>query len=186
MEINNNFDLGDKVFVITRDKNKMWFVPKASYKIILINIQVFGHLNPPPKTQILYKVPNEYSKKALYPEARVFRDYECAATHCDVLNEYNLDELVIEEDGTIWTDREKKPCLLKQDDFFTNPVDNCKVLYYKESPMDKEMVWIYETKESKSFVRGCHISKIITDENEIMRAIWDRILQRKDSANGNK
>lgn len=117
MEINNNFDLGDKVFVITRDKNKRWFVPKASYRIILINIQVFGHLNPPPITQIFYKIPNEYSKKALYPEARVFRDYECAATHCDVLNEYNLDELVIEEDGTIWTGREKKPCLLKQDDF---------------------------------------------------------------------
>lgn len=52
-----------------------------------------------------------------------------------------------------------------------------KILYYKESPMDKEMVWIYETKESKIFVRGCHISKIIIDENKIMRAIWDRNLK---------
>lgn len=40
MEINNIHNLGDKVFVITRDKNKRWFVPKASYKIILISIQV--------------------------------------------------------------------------------------------------------------------------------------------------
>lgn len=40
------------------------------------------------------------------------------------------------------------------------------------------MVWIYETKESKSFVRGRHISNIITDENEIMKAIWDRNLNR--------
>lgn len=73
--------------------------------------------------------------------------------------------MVIEEYGTIWIGREKKPCLLRQDDFFTNSVDNCKILYYKESPMDKEMVWIYETKESKRFVCGCHISKIITNEN---------------------
>lgn len=57
-------------------------------------------------------------------------------------------------------------------------MDNCEILYYKESPMDKEMVWIYETKESKSFVRGRHISNIITDENEIMKAIWDRNLNR--------
>lgn len=173
--VNNIHNLGDKVFVITRNKNKRWFVPKASYKIISINIQVFGHLNPPQITQIFYKVPNEYSKKALYPETRVFRDYECAATHCDVLNEYNLNELVIEEDGTIWTGREKKPCLLKQDDFFTSPLDNCKIFYYKESPMDKEMIWIYETKKSRKFVRGCHISNIITDENEIMKTIQDRI-----------
>lgn len=60
--------------------------------------------------------------------------------------------------------------------FFTNPLDNCKIFYYKESPMDKEMIWIYETKESKRFVRGCHISNIITDENEIMKTIQDRIL----------
>ncbi len=183
--INSRFDLGDKVFVITRGKNKKWFVPKTPYKIILINVQLFGHLNPPLATLIFYKIPNEYSKKALYPEARVFRDYECAASHCDVLNEYNLNELIIEEDGTIWTGRERKPCLLRQDDFFTNLLDNCKILYYKESPMDKETVWIYETKESKSFVRGCHISKIITGENEIMKAIWTRNLKRKGSTNGN-
>lgn len=184
MEINNSFNLGDKVFVITREKNKRWFVPKASYKIILIDIQVFGLL--PPAIHIFYKVPNEYSKKALYPEVRIFRDYECAVTHCNVLNEYNLNELVIEEDGTIWTGREKKPCLLKQDNFITNPLDNCKILYYKENPMDKEMVWIYKTKESKRFVHGCHISNIITDENEIMKVIWDRNLKRKDSDNGNR
>lgn len=55
---------------------------------------MFGHLNPPPTTQIFYKILNDYSKKALYPETRVFQDYECATTHCNVLNEYNLDELI--------------------------------------------------------------------------------------------
>lgn len=79
-----------------------------------------------------------------------------------------------------------KPCLLRQDDFFTNPRNNCEILYYKESPMDKETVWIYETKESKNFVRGCHMSKIITDENEIMKTIWDRNLGRKVVTNGNR
>lgn len=108
--INNRFDLGDKVFVITRDKNKKWFVPKSSYKIILICIQLFRHSST---TQIFYKILNGYSKKALYPETRVFRDYECAATHCDVLNEYNLNELIIEEDGTIWTGRERKTMSFK-------------------------------------------------------------------------
>lgn len=149
MKINNIFDLGDKVYVITRNKNKRWFVPKASYKIILINVQVFGHLNPPPMTQIFYKVPNEYSKKALYPETRVFRDYDCAATHCDVLNEYKLDELIIEEDGTIWTGREKKPCLLKQDDFFTNPLDNCEILYYKKVQWIKKWYGFMKQKKAK-------------------------------------
>lgn len=72
MEINNSFDLGDKVFVITRDKNKKWFVPKASYKIILINIQMFGHLNPPPMTQIFYKVPNEIAKRHFIQKQEYF------------------------------------------------------------------------------------------------------------------
>lgn len=50
--VNNRYNLGDKVFVITRDKNKKWFVLEAPDKMILINIQLFGHLNPPPTTQI--------------------------------------------------------------------------------------------------------------------------------------
>lgn len=176
LTVNNVFDLGDRVFVITRSKSGKWFVPSSPHKIILIDIKKFGHMASVPTTQIFYKIPNEYSKKCLYPETRVFRDYECAVTHCDVLNEYNLNELVIEEDGTIWTGRERKPCLLKQNDFFTDPVDNCKILYYKESPIDKETVWIYDTKESKKFIYSCNISRIITDENEISKTIFDRRL----------
>lgn len=101
--VNNRFNLGDKVYVITRHKHGKWFVPSDTFTIDLIKILTFGHLAPKQATQISYKIPNPYSKIAMYPETRVFMDYECAMQHCRVLNEYNLDELVIREDGTIQT-----------------------------------------------------------------------------------
>ena len=38
-----------------------------------------------------------------------------------------------------------------------------------------------------NFIRGCHISKIITDKDEIMKTILNRSLGRtEESVNGNK
>lgn len=86
MLIENQFNLGEKVYVVTRQKGRNWFVPESTFTIILIEISTFGHLSSKPKVQIFYKVPNPYSKIALYPELRIFRNYDDAINTCDVLN----------------------------------------------------------------------------------------------------
>lgn len=187
INVNNRYDLGDKVYVVTRHKHGEWFVPSNTFTIDLIKILTFGHLAPKPAVQISYKIPNPYSKIAMYPETRVFKDYESALWHCEVLNKYKLKELVIEEDGTIWKNEKRKQCIIRQHDFFSNPSDNCQMLYYKTNPFDEEFVWIYETEYGGKFIRGCHISKIITDKDEIMKTIFNRSLGRtEESANGNR
>lgn len=93
INVDNRYDLGDKVYIITRYKKGEWFVPNSIFTIDLIKVLTFGHLAPKPAIQISYKIPNPYSKIAMYPEARVFRDYENALKHCEMLNRYKLDEL---------------------------------------------------------------------------------------------
>ena len=62
--------------------------------------------------------------------------------------------LELEPDGTYKAER--SACRVINDDWI-NPN---KIYYYKVSPIDKELVWIYESPVSPHWILGCHISKV--------------------------
>lgn len=86
LNIDNKFNLGDKVYVVTKYRLGYWFVPNSTFTINLIKIITFGHLAPKPAVQISYKIPNPYSKIAMYDSSNVFSSYEDALRRCNELN----------------------------------------------------------------------------------------------------
>jgi len=62
--------------------------------------------------------------------------------------------LELEADGTY--EAERKACRIIDHDWM-NPN---KIYYYKVSPIDKELVWIYKSPVSPHWIFGCHISKV--------------------------
>lgn len=64
-----------------------------------------------------------------------------------------LNTLELEEDGTYKSKREA--CRV-----FDGWLDPNTIYYYKVSPIDDTLVWIYTSPISKHFIVGCHISKI--------------------------
>ncbi len=75
--------------------------------------------------------------------------------------------LELEPDGTYKAER--KACKVINDDWISPD----KIYYYKVSPIDKELAWIYESPTSVHWILGCHISKVRPCELErIERCIF--------------
>ena len=100
MNIDNKFNLGDQVYVVTKYRLGYWFVPASTFIIDLIKILTFGHLAPKPAVQISYKIPNPYSKIAMYDSSNVFSSYEDALRRCDELNT-EVDEKIEKDLGSV-------------------------------------------------------------------------------------
>ena len=64
-----------------------------------------------------------------------------------------LNILEMESDGTYKAEREA--CRVINDWLSPNTI-----FYFKRSPIDNTLVWIYETPTSNHFILGCHISKV--------------------------
>ena len=64
-----------------------------------------------------------------------------------------LNTLELEEDGTYKAKRDA--CRV-----FDGWLDPNTIYYYKTSPIDDTLAWIYTSPISKHFIVGCHISKI--------------------------
>lgn len=64
-----------------------------------------------------------------------------------------LNTLELEEDGTYKAKREAYRV-------FDGWLDPNTIYYYKISPIDDTLVWVYTSPTSKHFIVGCHISKI--------------------------
>lgn len=62
--------------------------------------------------------------------------------------------LELEADGTY--EAERKACRIINYDWM-NPNE---IYYYKVSPIDKELVWIYKSPVSAHWILGCHISRL--------------------------
>lgn len=70
-----------------------------------------------------------------------------------------LTVLELEKDGTYKAER--KACRVVDE-----LCDSKKIYYYKESPINKEFVWIYKSKHDDVYFMGLHISKITPLELE--------------------
>ena len=102
-----------------------------------------------------------------------FNTMKSAYKYCPICGE-KLFELEMEEDGTYKAER--KPCRIINDDW----VDDSIIYYYKVSPIDSELAWVYENKDDKHWKFGCHISHVKSLEQEQI----ERCVLRKNNECG--